>query len=76
MSYYTDLVEIAIPRRPREIGEVVAVDATAGVCMVELPGGGVIRAVGAAALGDSVYVRDGVVEGVTAAGDPLITYEI
>lgn len=76
MSLYSDLIDITIPRRPREIGEVILVDATAGVCQVQLPGGAVIRAVGTATVGDSVFVRDGVIEGVTAAGDPLIEYEI
>lgn len=76
MSFFTDLIDAALPRRPLEIGEVTYVDATTGMCTVELPGGGVVRARGAATMGDTVFVRDGVIEGTTAAGGALITYEI
>lgn len=76
MSFFSDFVDAALPRRPLEIGEVTYVDATTGVCTVELPGGGVIRARGAATVGATVFVRDGVIEGATSAGGSLITYEI
>lgn len=46
---------------PLQVGEVIAYDA--GVATIELPGGGVLRAHGEAALGAKVYVRDGVIQG-------------
>ena len=42
----------------------MVIDAGAGVVTVELPGGGRVRARGHAAIGQSVFVRDGVVEAV------------
>ena len=76
MSFYTDLVDAALPQRPLEIGEVIVVDADAGICTVQLPGGGVLQVRGSAALGATVFVRDGAIEGTTSDGLPLITYEI
>ena len=38
--------------------------AAAGVCTVELPGGGLIRARGSASPGQRVFVRDGAVQGL------------
>lgn len=49
-------------REPRlQIGEVMSV--AGGTAQVELPTGGVINARGAAAVGDTVFVRNGVIEG-------------
>jgi len=50
-----------LPQRPRQVGDAVA--AGGGVCSIQLPGGGVITARGAATVGDHVFVRDGVIEG-------------
>ena len=43
-----------------------------GVVTVALPGGGLIRARGSAAIGQKVFVRDDVIEG----GAPSLTLEI
>ena len=43
-----------------------------GVVIVALPGGGLIRARGSAAIGQKVFVRDDVIEG----GAPSLTLEI
>lgn len=51
-----------------EVGEVTA--AGAGVATVTLPGGGVLQARGDATVGQRVWVRDGVIEGVA----PTLTY--
>ena len=51
-----------LPARPLQVGTVIATDGD--VSTVELPGGGVLRARGAEALGAKVFVRDGVIEGV------------
>ena len=50
-----------LPQRPLHVGAVQSVDA--GVAIVELPGGGVIRARGDATVGQRVFVRDGAIEG-------------
>lgn len=50
-----------LPHRPLQVGTVQSVDA--GVAIVELPGGGVIRARGDATVGQRVFVRDGAIEG-------------
>jgi hypothetical protein len=47
----------------------------AGVVTVQLPGGGVVKARGAAGLGQKVFVRDGTVEAV-APSLPLELIEI
>lgn len=44
-----------------QVGTVTAVDG--GVATIELPGGGVDQARGDAAVGQSVFFRDGVIEG-------------
>jgi hypothetical protein len=46
-----------------------------GVVTVQLPGGGVVKARGSAALGQKVFVRDGAVEAV-APSLPLELIEI
>jgi hypothetical protein len=40
------------------------------LCTVQLPGGGVLQARGDAAVGDRVFVRDGLIEGPA----PALTY--
>ena len=50
-----------LPQRPLQVGTVQSVDAW--VAIVELPGGGVIRARGDATVGQRVFVRDGAIEG-------------
>ena len=51
-----------LPDAPLQVGTVMEVGA--GVLSVQLPGGGVTRARGSAAVGDRVFVRDGVLEAV------------
>lgn len=59
-----------IPDPPLQVGTVVGVGA--GVVTVGLPGGGLIRARGSAAIDQKVFVRDDVIEGVA----PNLTLEI
>lgn len=49
-----------LPDPPLQAGTVI--DAGAGVVTVELPGGGRVRVRGHAAIGQRVFVRDGLVE--------------
>ena len=49
------------PPAPLQAGTVT--DTDGAVATVTLPGGGVLRARGAEALGTQVFVRDGVIEG-------------
>lgn len=46
---------------PTDVGEVLSVEADGAI--IELVSGAQIRALGAATLGDWVYVRDGVIQG-------------
>jgi hypothetical protein len=55
---------------PLQAGTVVGVGS--GVVTVTLPGGGLIRARGSAAIGQKVFVRDDVIEG----GAPSLALEI
>lgn len=59
-----------IPDPPLQAGTVVNVGS--GVITVVLPGGGLIRARGNAAVGQKVFVRDDAVEGIA----PSLTLEI
>ena len=59
-----------LPDAPLQVGTVIEVGA--GVVTVQLPGGGMTRARGSAAVGDSVFVRDGVLEAVA----PNLSLEI
>lgn len=43
----------------------------AGSGAVQLPGGGVLQVRGAAAVGDQVFVRDGLIEGLAPALTPV-----
>ena len=54
-----------LPNPPLQAGTVTEVGA--GVVTVQLPGGGVVKARGAAGLGQKVFVRDGTVEAVAGA---------
>jgi len=62
-----------LPDAPLQAGTVT--DVAVGVVTVQLPGGGVVKARGAAALGQKVFVRDGTVEAV-APSLPLELIEI
>lgn len=62
-----------IPDPPLQAGTVIEVGS--GVVAVALPGGGVLRARGSADLGQVVFVRDDVVEGI-AQSLPLELIEI
>lgn len=53
--------------KTRQAGKVIFVDGD--VATIELPGGGIIRALGQAEVDQEVFVRDGVIEGL--AGDLL-----
>lgn len=59
-----------IPEPPLQAGTVI--DVGSGVVAVALPGGGLIRARGNAAVGQKVFVRNDVVEGIA----PSLTLEI
>lgn len=54
-----------VPDAPLLVGDVIQV--APGSVTVQLPGGGVLSARGAASVGQRVFVRDGVVEGVAPA---------
>jgi hypothetical protein len=51
-----------IPDPPLQAGTVI--DVGSGVVIVQLPGGGLIKARGTAAVGEKVFVRDDAVEGI------------
>ena len=51
-----------IPDPPLQAGTVLEVGS--GVVLVVLPGGGLIRARGSATVGQTVFVRDEVIEGI------------
>lgn len=51
-----------LPGAPLQAGTVIEVGT--GVALVVLPGGGLIRARGEASVGQAVFVRDEVIEGV------------
>lgn len=59
-SLYQQFIAL-IPPRHRRVGTVTSVEE--GAALVTLLGGGVIRALGDAQVGDRVFVRDGVIEG-------------
>jgi hypothetical protein len=59
-----------LPFAPLQVGVVTEVGA--GVVTVQLPGGGMTRVRGSAALGQKVFVRDGVLEAIA----PDLTLEI
>jgi hypothetical protein len=51
-----------LPDAPLQAGTVLEVGS--GVVLVVLPGGGLIRARGSATVGQTVFVRDEVIEGI------------
>lgn len=51
-----------LPAAPLQAG--VVTEAGAAGVVIALPGGGLLRARGDAAVGQTVFVRDGVVEGI------------
>ena len=59
-----------LPVRPLQVGSVTSV--TGSSCTVQLPGGGLLQARGQASVGQSVFVRDGVIEGLA----PSLSVEI
>ena len=59
-----------LPDPPLQVGTVLEVGA--GVVMVQLPGGGLLKVRGSAEVGQNVFMRDGVVEAVA----PSLTMEI
>jgi len=59
-----------LPGRPLQVATIVAIDA--GVAALELPGGGVLTARGVGAVGDQVFVRDGVIEGQAPPMTPVL----
>ena len=59
-----------IPDPPLQVGTVVAVGS--GVVTMAIPGGGLIKARGSAAIGQNVFVRDDAVEGIA----PALTLEL
>ena len=62
-----------LPDPPLQAGTVI--DIGTGVVTVELPGGGRVRARGHAAIGQPVFVRDGVVEAL-APNLPIEVIEV
>lgn len=54
-----------LPARPLQVGTITALDGE--VATVQLPGGGLLTARGSGAVGDPVFVRDGVIEGEAPA---------
>ena len=69
-NLYRALREL-LPESPLLVGIVDAVH-TDGTCTVSYPGGGTQRVRGTAAVGASVFVRDGVIEGGAPALTPLV----
>ena len=62
-----------LPEAPLQAGTVLEVGS--GIALVVLPGGGLIRARGNAIVGQTVFVRDEVIEGI-APSLPLELIEI
>lgn len=62
-----------LPERPLLVGTVNAF--ADGIATVELPGGGLVTARGAATVGQQVFVRDGAIEG-TAPALPVEVIEV
>ena len=59
-----------IPEAPLQVGTVTQV--TGGVVTLQLPGGGLLKARGTAAVGQKVFVRDAVIEAIA----PNLTLEL
>ena len=56
-----------LPKRARYVGTVIASTPTGAT--VQLPSGGVLHVLGAATVGQRVFVRDGAIEGPAPALD-------
>lgn len=61
---YKALVAL-LPARPLLVGTVTAIGG--GMATIEMPGGGLMQARGAATVGDRVFFRDGAIEGPAPA---------
>lgn len=59
-----------IPSYPLQVGTVQSI--SGGVATLEMPGGGLLQARGAATVGQLVFVQDGVIQGVA----PSLTVEL
>lgn len=62
-----------IPDDPRQLGTVTVVAGESAT--IELPGGGIVRALGAATVGQQVFVRGGVIES-QAPALPIVVIEV
>jgi hypothetical protein len=71
-NLYQQFAEL-LAKPPLQVGTVTAIDDD--VATVALPGGGVLKARGEATVGQKVFVRDDVIEGV-APDLPLEVIEI
>lgn len=71
-NLFTAFVEL-LPSYPLQVATITAIDGE--VARLELPGGGVLTARGTGAVGDQVFVRDGVIEG-QAPSMPFVQIEI
>lgn len=58
---YKKLIDL-LPQRPLQVGTVAS--HSDGVATITLPGGGTVQARGEANVGDHVFVRDSVIEGL------------
>ena len=61
-NVFNQLKELLAPGR-EEIALVASVSVEDGVAVLELPGGGLIRARGTAAVDTKVFVKEGVIQG-------------
>ncbi len=73
-NFYAAFIEM-LPSYPLQIATITAIDGE--VARLVLPGGGVLtaRGAGGGAVGDLVFVRDGVIEG-QAPSMPFVQVEI
>jgi len=71
-NLFTAFIEL-LPSYPLQVATITAIDGE--VARLELPGGGVLTARGTGAVGDQVFVRDGVIEG-QAPSMPFVQVEI
>lgn len=62
-----------LPSYPLQVANITSIDGE--VAHLALPGGGVLTARGVGAVGDQVFVRDGVIEG-QAPAMPFVQVEI
>lgn len=67
------MLQDLVARPGAEIGVVQSV--ASGEAAVTLPGGGVLRVRGTATVGDTVFIRDGVIES-TAPSLPIVLIDV